>query len=251
MSTDIPVLRFSPIVEAVLDVDYDVPPGFQFSALEPKAREAFGTRYPKFRTQFLQEHRIQAQPDQQATVSFNSTVGALQFLQDDEKQLVQLRPTGFSFNRLAPYTSLDDYLPEIERSWRDCLTIVSPVQIRLVRLRFINRLLLPAVAGKVNLDEYFTTSPRLPPGIPLTFDGFLNQHAAIEEGTGHHVTLVMTNQPMEESGLPIILDNSVAAEEPADPSDWAWLLSRIQSLRSLKNRVFHHTLTEKCLNLYR
>jgi len=238
-------------VEAVLDVDYDVPPEFQLSDFEPKARQAFGERYPKFRTQFLQEHRIQAQPDQPATFSFNSTVGALQFLQNDERQLVQLRPTGFSFNRLAPYTSLDDYLPEIERSWRDCLTIVSPIQIRLVRLRFINRLLLPAVGGKVKLDEYFTAGPRLPPGISLTLAGFLNQHAAIEEGTGHHVTLVMTNQPMEESVLPIILDNSVAAAEPADPSDWAWLLSRIQSLRSLKNRVFYHTLTERCLNLYR
>ncbi len=30
----------------------------------------------------------------------------MQFLTEDEKQLIQFRPNGFSFNRLAPYGSL-------------------------------------------------------------------------------------------------------------------------------------------------
>jgi uncharacterized protein (TIGR04255 family) len=72
--------------------------------------------YPKHDRQLLQEHRVEAKPDGSAT-SFSSrhTVQALRFHEAEGKQLVQVRALGYSFNRLAPYTALDDYLPEIER----------------------------------------------------------------------------------------------------------------------------------------
>lgn len=78
----------------------------------------------------------------------------LQFLKNDEKQLVQIRPQGYSFNRLAPYGGFDEYLPEIERAWRLFVDIVMPLQVKLIRLRYINRFLLPmhgiAVCGGVS-----------------------------------------------------------------------------------------------------
>ena len=73
-------------------------------------------------------------------MSVRRGIQALQFLHADEKQLVQVRAQGFSFNRLAPYTSLDDYLPEIERTWHLFVGLASPVQIRVVQLRYINRI---------------------------------------------------------------------------------------------------------------
>src|SRR5262245_14624718 len=106
----------APIVEEVIDIECDYPPGTPVAALEEAALEALKDRYPKFRRQFLQEHEFQTPPQGEPKHSVRQSVHALQFGADDEKQLVQIRAIGFSFNRLAPYTSLDDYLPEIERT---------------------------------------------------------------------------------------------------------------------------------------
>jgi len=130
MNAPTPRLRNPPIVEAVLDVDCDLPPGFNLAALEGPSRERFSAQYPKFQTQFIQEHRIETKADAAPKTSSRSAVQALQFLHEDAGQLVQVRAQGFSFNRLAPYSSLDDYLPEIERTWRLYVDLVSPVQIQ-------------------------------------------------------------------------------------------------------------------------
>ena len=184
-------------------------------------------------------------------MSVRGALAAFQFLQTDEKQLVQVRTQGFSFNRLAPYTGFDEMLAEVERTWRLYVKIASPVQVRVIRLRYINRILLPLTDGRVDLDEYLKVGPKLPDEERLAFGGFLNQQVATEKGTGHQAVTVLTTQPVEGDKLPLIFDNSVTASEPREPTDWPSILQNIQSLRDLKNHIFERTLTAKCLNLFR
>jgi len=240
----------APIIEAVLDVDCDMPPGQEIANLEKPARGAFLDLYPKHRTVFLQEHQIETKPEQAPKMSFRQAIQAHQFLQQDEKQLIQVRTNGFSFNRLAPYSSLDDYLPEIERAWQLFVSIASPIQIRAVRLRYINRIMIPLEAGAVKLAEYLRVYPRLPDEESLTLVGFLNQTAAMENHTGHHVNIILTSQPPVEEKLPLILDITVESGQQGEVKNWAWLYGQIMSLRSLKNRIFRNTFTERCLNLF-
>jgi uncharacterized protein (TIGR04255 family) len=241
----------APIIEAVLDIDCDLPPTFDLAALETRSRDLFGDRYPRFRKQLMQEHTIRAKGDEPPTMSVRHATQSLQFLQEDGKQLVQIRAQGFSFNRLAPYTTLDDYLPEIERTWRLFVSVAAPVQIRSVRLRYINRILLPMVGGRVKLEDYLKVCPRLPDEERLTFTGFLNQHTAVENGTGNQVVIILTTQSHENEMLPLILDIITTSNGPAEVENWAWLSATIQALRALKNSVFRNTLTEECLNLFR
>lgn len=243
-------LLHPPIVEAVFDVDCDMPPAFDLATLEKTTRETFGDRYPKFRIQYLQEHQIEQKAGQPIQFSALRSVQVLQCLQEDERQLVQVRTQGFSFNRLTPYTSLDDYLPEIERAWRLFVRIASPIQIRAVRLRYINRILFPLTNGRVDLEEYLKIGPRLPEEDHLGLAGFLNQYTVVAMDTGHQVNVVLTSQPPESDRLPIIFDISVASTETAEPENWAWLLAKTRSLRLLKNRIFRKTLTEQCLKLF-
>lgn len=239
-----------PIVEAVLDIDCDMRPGLKLAELEPTVRERFKIGYPKFRAQFLHEHKIEAILNEPPKMSVRHDVQALQCLKEDEKQLVQVRAQGYSFNRLAPYSSLDDYLPEIELTWRQFVEIAVPVQIRAVRLRYINRILIPLQNGKVELDDYLKTGPRLPDEVNMTMLSFLIQNAAVEKVTGHQVNTVLTSQGLEDKNLAIIFDNCVASSGAAEPEDWAWILGKIRALRALKNRVFKETLTETCLSLF-
>jgi uncharacterized protein (TIGR04255 family) len=234
----------------VLDVDCDMPPALDLGTLEAAARDLFRDRYPKFRAQFLQQHTIQAPVEGSPQLSVRRGLQAFQFLQDDERQLVQVRTAGFSFNRLAPYTSLDDYLPEIERAWGAFVGLASPLQARQVRLRYINRILLPLAKGQVNLDRYLAIGPRLPEERRLTFLSFLHRHAAAEKGTGNRVNTTLASQPVENERLPVILDIEAAGDASIDPKDWPSLGERIQALRSLKNLVFQRTLTGRCLKLF-
>jgi uncharacterized protein (TIGR04255 family) len=151
---------------------------------------------------------------------------------------------------LSPYTSLDDYLPEIERTWKLFVGIASPVQIRTVCLRYINRIMIPMPNKKVELMDYLKVGPRLPDEHNLTFTGFLNQHTAVESDTGNQVTIVLTAQPSEPKFLPLIFDITAASPKAGEVENWPWLLGQIQALRALKNRVFRNTLTEQCLNLF-
>ncbi len=248
-NTEFKLLK-APIIEAVLDIDCDMPPGFDLAAVEGLSRDRFCETYPKFHKQLMQEHKIETQPDAPPKMSTRHATQSFQFIHGDGKQLVQVRAEGFSFNRLTPYTSLDEYLPEIERTWRLFISIAKPVQIRAVRLRYINRILIPMPEPRLQLENYLKVGPRLPDEDKLTFTGFLNQHTAVEADTGNHVNIVLTTQPPEEKKLPLIFDITVASPGTAEVENWAWLLSQIQSLRVLKNRVFRNTLTERCLNLF-
>lgn len=240
----------APIVEAVLDIGCDMPPGFSLAAIEAPSRESFKDQYPKSRTLFFQETQIEAKPDAAPQMSVQHGIQAFQFLQEDLKQLVQVRTQGFSFNRLAPYRSLDDYLAEIQRTWKLFVSLTAPIQVRSVQLRYINRISLPATSGRVQLDDYLKIGPPLPREDNLTFVGFLNQQLALEEETGNTANVVLTTQPHEGDKLPIIFDICVANNGAAEPEDWPWILARILSLRALKNRIFRNTLTERCLSLF-
>jgi uncharacterized protein (TIGR04255 family) len=243
-------LKSSPIVEAVLDIDCDLPPSSDVQALEVAAQERLRDAYPIPRKRFVQEMQFEAKDGEAPRMSARHGLQALQFLARDEKQLMQLRPQGYSFNRLAPYTSLDDYLPEIERIWNLFVELTAPVQVRLIRLRFINRILLPRDNGIVDLDQYLKLGPRLPDEANLSFSGFFNQHSAIELATGNAVNITMATQPLEGDKLPVILDIEASHVANIEPTDWAQIATRIQSLRRLKNLVFKNTLTGPCLNLF-
>jgi len=250
MSTPHLQLKSAPIVEAVLDIDCDLPPSIDLATLEPSAQTSFGDGYPKPRKRFLQEMQVETKAGEATKVSSRHGLQALQFLAKDEKQLVQLRPQGYSFNRLAPYSSLDEYLPEIERTWALFMELVTPLQVRLIRLRFINRLLLPTVDKSINLDDYLKLGPRLPDAANLTLSGFFNQHSAKEVATGNAVNITTATQPMDGDKLPVILDIDAYYTGSMEPTDWTQISGRIQSLRNLKNLVFKNSLTDRCLNLF-
>lgn len=239
-----------PIIEAIVDIDCALPPAVSPEALEAAAKGLLADRYPKLRLQQFQEHTIDSN-GQEPTLSVRRGVQALRFFQEDEKQLVQVRVRGYSFNRLAPYSSLDDYLPEIQRTWVLFVGLARPMEVRQIRLHYINRLLLPLNASaSVELVDYIATAPvRFPLEAELTFDGLLHRYAAVEAATGHRVGLTLASQPPEGDCMPIILDIEVTAEGPVDPEYWPAILAKINALRALKNRVFTSTITEKCVAL--
>lgn len=244
-------LKSPPIVEAVLDIDCDLPPASDLAVLEAAASERLRDAYPISKKRLLHEMEVKAEVGEAPQVMSRHGVQALMFCAADEKQLIQFRPQGYSFNRLVPYTSLDDYLPEIERTWQIFRELTAPVQVRMARLRYINRLPLPADESGAGLGRFLKLRPRLPAKAKLTLAGFFSQHAAVDPETGNAVNITVATQPREGDKQPVILDIEAYCAINAEPGDWDSVAERIQSLRRLKNAVFEHSLTRSCLQLFR
>ena len=105
--------------------------------------------------------------------------------------------------------------------------------------------------GRVDLDDFFAVGPRLPNVEGLVLTGFFHQHNARETSTGHQVNLVLTAQQPEKAEILVIFDSTVVADSIGNPEEWKPIATRIHSLRGLRNRLFQHTLTERCLEMFR
>lgn len=245
-----PKLRKAPIVEAIVDIDCDLPPSLDFPSLESRAQKAFESDYPESRVQLLEEHEFSQKGQAPLSITVRKGVQAFQFLKDDKRQLVQVRLNGFSFNRLAPYSTLDDYIPEIARSWQVFTDLVEPLQVRRIALRCINRILLPLAGDGVDLKSYLRVGPLLPGGGRLKFTGFLDRHSAVELESGNLVNITLVSQNDEQGKLAVIFDIDTARLLTLEPQDWPAIEATLGSLRSLRNFVFRDTLTESCLSLF-
>lgn len=240
----------APIVEAIIDIDGDLPPTTDWDALDAAARAALALEYPTARKRMFNEHQIAAEPTGSVAVTSRQGLQALQYFTADERQIVQFRPAGFSFNRLAPYTSLDDYLPEIERTWQAFVHIAQPTLCRTVRIRFINRVVLPSTEGRVEIDEYLRLAPRLANEERFVFVGLFSQHSLLEPTTGNQANIVFATQDAELDRLPVILDIEVFKVADCEPGDWPIIAGRIDALRDLANVIFRNCLTDPCLRLF-
>lgn len=250
MSEIIKKLANPPIVEAVLDIDCDMPPMPDWTTLKESAQKAYQDHYPHFQNMSHGTIQIEGPPGGPQTQGALRRITSLQFFQEDRKQLVQVRSLGYSFNRLAPYSTLDDYLPEIERTWKLFVDIAGPKLIRSIRLNYINRIALPITNQRVLIGKYFKVSPQLPDESDLSFTGFLNQHSAVENSTGNQANILLTALPNEADKLPIILDIAVVHREDREPDSWDWIAENVRSLRNLKNRIFKNTLSDVGLSLF-
>lgn len=245
------VLPVAPIVEAVLDIDCDLPPNLDIEALDAAGKAAYSDHYPCANRRMLSAHQVVVGPGRPPVVTSREGWQAHQYLSGDGKQLVQMRPNGFSFNRLAPYASLDDYMPEIERTWRLFVALAYPVVCRTVRMRYINRIELPMVDGQVDLDEFLASSPRLTDDPRLQLSGFFEQLTFVEPATGNQAIVVRTAQLPSAGHLPMIFDITVTAAGDIEPGDWPAISGTIAQLRDLKNFLFRKALTDRCLQLFR
>lgn len=77
-----------------------------------------------------------------------------------------------------------------------------------------------------------------------------HEQMALDGETGNRVNIVKTTELPQGDKLPLILDIDVFYPCETPPSDWQLIRERLDSLRSLKNRIFRNTLTQQCLNLF-
>jgi len=176
-------------------------------------------------------------------------VTGYQFSSADEKYVAQFRRDGFSFSRLAPYTSWEDAFGRAATLWKLFYELSHPIEVSRIAVRTINRILLPVPVS--DLSKYLTAPPSVPPGTPNELLGFLTQLLVTDRATNILSNIIQTvEQGPRTTHISIILDTDVYLERPFQPAD-ATLLKQFNALRHLKNLIFFRSLTPEMIETFK
>lgn len=247
-------LDIPPIIEAVIDIDCDLPAGLELDALRRQAYPDLRELYPKIRESITYEQTVEhGGMGEPIVANTDTSLTAIQFATDDERTIIQFRRNGFSFNKLRPYTSFDDYFGAMEHAWEIFVRLAQPALIRKIGIRTINRIEVPVDAqGGVDFTQYLDSfAPRIPSGaVRMATVSFYESHLGIDTDSGRLVNIVKTMEAPTDAYIPLILDIDVHNPLERDSLNWVDISNELMALRELKNWVFQQLLTPTCLNLF-
>ena len=245
-------LTHAPIIEAVLDLHCELASNMDKKAFGELFKKTTGTRYPQQRTIHIHQQNIEFKEGEITSSQGIPSLKGYQHISLDGKQIVQTRFDGFSFNRLAPYSTLDEYLPEIYQCWSEYCEIAKPIRVRRIGLRYINRFLLPLKNGQVSLSQYLKNSPKVPAGIDLklSIGNLTHFNNVFDAETKNQANIILATQPVNDLKLPVILDIDTFVESDLQVDNWEVIKLKIESLRNLKNALFSFNLKPKCRRLF-
>lgn len=234
-----------PIVEAVLDFRTRLPAGLNSEALDAAASEV-SVDYPTRKQQWMIEgsFAFAIEGDQPVSSSSRRPNGFV-YHSKDGKQVAQFRLDGFTFSRLAPYTSWDEVVPEAFRLWNIYRRVAQPEGLFRVGVRYINRIRLPEAPRELN--DLLTSAPQVPPGLPQTVMGFLAQVLVPLDmpSTKANIIQALGALPAAPPGF-LLLDIDVIREEELDVADDI-LRPIFERLRDFKNKAFFNSLKDDLL----
>ncbi len=235
----------APITEALIDIRTKLPKGFDISGFENLSEKAL-ERLPKKEVQSeysaklnIKEKNISTDPEQ--------TKRGVFYRSEDEKNIVQFRRDGFTFNRLKPYTNWEDIIDEAKTYWQIYQKHGQPVKITRLGTRYINHIKLPLPIN--DFSDYMTSPPQIPEGMPNLLNSYLSKISLQEPSNQIHVNVIQAIEKGEKDKyITLIFDTDSFINKMFEPDSNIW--SKFDDLRKMKNKVFFNSLTEKTINLF-
>lgn len=247
LTESFPPLSHAPIVEAVIGVTARAESAWEESAI----LEQFKQRLPEYPSvsshrEIRHEFKVAADAQPEQAVHDMGWRG-LRCESADKLHIVQFNRDGFSFSRLTPYQSWDQFYQEGLRLWALYNDVAQPTEIQRIGLRFINRI--EFSQDKVNLEDFLENPPKLPRGMDVPFEGFLHHNTLAVPGHPYGINVIQTIQPSQgaDASWGVILDIDVFTTEPLVNQDL--LEQHLTKMRWLKNKVFFGSITSKTLEL--
>jgi uncharacterized protein (TIGR04255 family) len=241
-------LSNAPITEAIIDFRVKLSAEISIETLN-SIHASIIQKYPKRRERKQWRGRIELKEAllPNPIPAFKGTDGYL-FSTEDDKQTVQVRLDGFTFNRLKPYGTWEELRDEARRLWDLYARIATPELITRVAVRYINQLDIPLPIK--DFSDYLVAPPTVPENLPQGVNSFLTRvvfhdpaikvvgiiHQALESLSGKDVA-------------PIILDIDVFRQATIGINkEDVWEL--LEKMHDFKNKIFFESVTEKTLRLF-
>jgi uncharacterized protein (TIGR04255 family) len=242
-----PLLSRAPIVEAVIGVTARAESVWEELAIS----EQFKQRLPEYpdvqahrEVRYEFKHGADAQPEQAV---HDMGWRGLRCESADKLHIAQFNRDGFSFSRLKPYQSWEQFYQEGMRLWKLYNEIAQSSEIQRLGLRFINRIAFSQ--AEVKLEDFLENPPKPPRGMEIPFEGFLHHTTFSVPGHPYRINLVQTVQPAQgaDDSWGVILDIDVYTTEPIANQDL--IGQHLTKMRWLKNKVFFGSITTNTLEL--
>ena len=226
-----------PIVEALLDIQVELPGGFQLESFR-KCHKRVKKDFPEL-TQ-AQQLTTQFSFGPELSSSATARPAGFVFKSADKKQWFQARGDGFTYNRLEKYPGWDAFVGEANRLWGEFRRVAHPVGYKRIALRYINRVDCPGQS--VDLPTYFLTNPQVGPSLPQRMANFFFQVQLplIDIESGAIITQTAVPSPKPEH-VSVVLDIDIFRTENLPPANELWSL--FETLRVWKNKVFEGCIT--------
>lgn len=233
-------LKHPPIVEAVVDFDCDMPQDYDLESVQSDLAAALSADYPN--VEQVRRADVTLNVDD-ATTGVTKVLEALRFRNATKEQIVQYRASGFSFNRLKPYGSFDDYTGEIMSRWVQFVALAKPVALRTLRLRYINMVNVPLDKGAVELSRYLNCAVAVD-GNDVKCGEYLSRLSVFDSKSDLSGVVVSVSQPPTATHVPVIIDIAIQTEMRCELDDYNSINFSLELLRRFKNRVFASSITD-------
>ena len=232
----------APITEAILDLKVILPDNFpieRFLEIHARVRDRFPTSEPIH----VGSLAIQAGPEIQVDASRQHS-GFL-FRSKDGLRIFQATLQGFTFNRLAPYNSWEEFSNDARNLWEIYKDICKPAFVTRAAVRYINRIDIP-VEGPIKLQDYLKTAPDIASGLPQkNLSSFFMQLQIPQEDLNCMLVINETLAlPPSPGFISVIFDIDLFRQQ-AWQSDDEDIWDFLTQLRERKNQVFRESITEK------
>ena len=227
-----------PIQEAVFD--FQVRGGKSFA---PNLFEAVAEEEGYIPHGFLQNVDI----DTNTNTSKIKIIGC-KYISQDQKKIAVFKKDGFSFSRLPIYDGWEKNCKTALELWKLYCNIIGPQIITRVATRFINKLRIPSVFTKP--EEYFKTYIQYDKGLPaawsqMSYNLLLPHNRGIKSNIRFDSRVSQNNQSVE-----VIFDTDVFYDNASlAPSDTSELDDIFNKVRTIKNSIFEHSITDKIREL--
>lgn len=244
-------LSAAPIVEGIIDIQFKAPVGLNVSSFR-KLAERFKLAQRIEEMQMLDldlSTGLSGEPPTQQKTS--STIFGIRCFSPDGKVVVQLRKNGFTFSRLAPYSSWDEVFPQAADIYQAFHQISDPIEISRIAVRNVNRLMLPPSKAIDEPGSFLINFPVLPQ-LPVARASQWMTRVLVEHPSLPIMGILtqLTEDSIVNGARPVIFDIDVFETQflPLEPKE---LLPKFHALRQWKNELFFSSLTEDCLRSFK
>lgn len=245
-----PHLTKAPIAEAAIEIRaalaLPVP-----EELFSKFHQLNAKKYPTHHAiRFIASHiQIEKEPTARTDTSM-SLIGA-RLESGDKKTVVQAKSDGLTVSRLEPYESWEALIAEVRLLWSVYGEVFTPSAVVRLGVRYINRIPLSYIDGRIDLDDVFTAGPKIPPALPQTLEQYATRIVLPFEKEQATLAIVQALDPPIASGPHSALLDLDAFTNTAMKPDTDSMWNQLEALRGVKNDAFFGSLHTKIWEAFR
>src|SRR5574344_777227 len=248
MSNEWPILSQPPVVVALFQIKYSTT---QFSIqdflkYENKLKEKFPIKKDNIQVGIDFGTSMIPLGVSRFSATTNATIGAYLFASQDQRKKLEISSDAITFIDENPYKGWDAFKKEVLQVLSIFSSLLQQAEIKRSSIRFVNRLVLPEFNNPADYVNTLITSTKEQQAYPLQQYGFRLMmdipDSDVYSIVNHNVECLQQQKYLYTLDIDVLCRQCLIFNIDT-------LSHNMENLRSIKNKIFFDTLTQKTLDL--